>query len=283
MSAVARASLAPPMVSDVLRGRVAVVTGAAGLLGRQHAAALAAAHAQVVLVDLDQAAVDDATTELAAWSPHPAVGVAADVTDPRCVRALRDLILVRFGRVDVLVNNAAVNDRVESPELGLDASRFEHYPIEQWRRVMDVNVTGVFLPSQQLGAAMAAAGRGSIINVASTYGLVAPDPQLYARPDGSIPYVKSAAYPASKGAVLALTRFIAAYWGHAGVRANALVPGGVENGQEPWFIANYARRTPLGRMARADDYRGAVVFLASDASRYVTGTALVVDGGFTTW
>jgi len=266
-----------------LAGRVAVVTGAAGLLGRQHAAALAEACATVVLVDRDRDAAEEAARTVAAVAPRAPLAVGADVTDPDALRTVRDALLERYGRVDILVNNAAMNDRVEAPELGADAGRFECFPLDLWRRVMDVNVTGVFLPCQVLGPAMVALGGGSIINVASTYALVAPDPAMYARPDGSVPFVKSPAYPASKGAVLALTRFLAAYWGRAGVRVNALVPGGVENGQPDYFVANYARRTPLGRMAEPHDYRGAVQFLASDASRYMTGATLVVDGGFTAW
>lgn len=272
---------APPAFS--LAGQVAVVTGAAGLLGREHAAALAEAGASVVLVDLVQTAVADVAAELQRHTATPVLALAVDVTDPGAVAALRRRIQERFGRLDVLVNNAALNDKVEA--LGPDArsARFEEYSLAEWRRVMDTNVTGVFLPSQLLGATMAERGHGSIINIASTYALVGPDPSLYTRPDGTQPFTKSPAYPASKGAVLALTRFLAAYWGHSGVRVNALVPGGVENGQEPYFVERYSARTPLGRMAAPHDYRGALVFLASDASRYMTGSTLVVDGGFTAW
>jgi glutamate-1-semialdehyde aminotransferase/NAD(P)-dependent dehydrogenase (short-subunit alcohol dehydrogenase family) len=262
-----------------LADRVAVVTGAAGLLGRQHAAALAEAGAAVVLVDRDRAALEAAAADLGG----EALPVCADVTDPADLEHLRQLALRQFGRVDVLVNNAAINDKVEGAAAEAAPERFETYSLAQWRRMMDVNVTGVFLPSQVLGAEMASRGGGSIVNVASTYALVGPDPSLYARPDGSRPFVKSPAYPASKGAVLALTRFLAAYWGRQGVRVNALVPGGVENGQEQYFVDKYGARTPLGRMAAPDDYRGAIVFLASDASRYMTGSTLVVDGGFTAW
>ena len=266
-----------------LDGRVAVVTGAAGLLGRRHAAALSGACAQVVMTDLSEEALEQAVADVAEAGGPPPVAVAADVTDPAALEALRDGTLSRFGRIDVLVNNAALNDRVEAPALAADAARFERYPLAEWRRMMDVNVTGVFLPSQILGREMAARRAGSIINVASTYALVGPDPSLYARPDGSVPFVKSPAYPASKGAVLAFTRFLAAYWGAEGVRVNALVPGGVENGQDDFFRGNYARRTPLGRMAAPGDYAGAVIFLAGDASSYMTGATLVVDGGFTAW
>jgi NAD(P)-dependent dehydrogenase (short-subunit alcohol dehydrogenase family) len=265
-----------------LNGRVAVVTGAGGLLGRQHVRALAEAGATVVAVDRDPERLA-ALLAPAAGCSGPVLAFEGDVTSPESVADLRRYALEPAGRIDVLVNNAAIDDKVEAPALTGEMASLERYPLEQWRRVLDTNVTGVFLPCQVLGAEMARAGRGSIINLASTYGLVGPDPSLYQRPDGSRPFVKSPAYPASKGAVIALTRYLAAHWGASGVRVNALVPGGVENGQDDHFIRNYSRRTPLGRMARADEYRGALLFLASDASSYTTGATLVVDGGFTAW
>jgi NAD(P)-dependent dehydrogenase (short-subunit alcohol dehydrogenase family) len=278
-----------------LAGRTAIVTGAAGLLGRQHCRALAAAGATVVATDVDAAGCQLVASELAdeavragaelVGTPAGRVhAVAADITVPASLVRLRDAVLRLTDGIDVLVNNAAVNDRFEEGADVAELSRFENYPLESWRRALDVNVTGTFLACQVLGGEMVRRGRGSIINIASTYGMVGPDQRIYRRPDGSQQFWKSGVYPASKGAVLAFTRFLAAYWADRGVRVNSLSPGGVrQDGQEPHFVEQYAARTPLGRLAQAHELGGAVVFLASDASSYVTGSNLVVDGGWTAW
>lgn len=267
-----------------LQGRVAIVTGAAGLIGRNHCRALAGAGASVVAVDLhrdhSQQIADFLNDEI---SEHRHIGVGVDITNRPALEDVRDAILEKYGRIDVLINNAAINDMFENPIAAGELSKFENYPLDMWQRSLDVNVTGTFLCSQVFGTVMAESGTGSIVNVASTYGIVAPDQSLYRQPDGTQSFYKSAAYPVTKGAVIAFTRFLAAYWGNAGVRVNTLSPGGVENGQEEYFIRNYSTRTPLGRMAQPTDYMGALLFLASDASAYMTGANLVVDGGWTTW
>jgi NAD(P)-dependent dehydrogenase (short-subunit alcohol dehydrogenase family) len=258
-----------------LDGKVCVVTGALGLIGRELARALAEAGGRVVVTDLDHAACVDRAHALG-----QALGHGADITRRESLATLLAAVIDRFGRVDVLVNSAAIDDKFGAS--AAHDSMFEHYDVERFRRVLDANVTGTFLCCQILGGAMVGRG-GSIINIASTYGIVAPDQSLYRGPDGRQPFYKGAAYPTSKAAVLGFTRYLAAYWGRAGIRVNALSPGGVENGQAEHFVASYRARTPLGRMATASDYAGATVFLASDASAYMTGANLVVDGGFTIW
>ncbi len=261
--------------------RVAVVTGAVGLLGRRHCRALARAGAHVVVADLEGEACAELAWELSSAEGPDACGHEVDVTAPDSVRTLAEAVLATFERIDILVNNAALDEKVEAA--GDEPVAFEDLPLERWERALRVNLTGTFLCCQALGAEMARAGRGSIVNVASTYALVAPDQALYRDDEGRQTFVKSAAYPASKAGVLGLTRYLAAYWGRAGVRVNALSPGGVRNGQDPSFVRRYAERTPLGRMAEAGDYEGALVFLAGEASAYMTGANLVVDGGWTAW
>jgi NAD(P)-dependent dehydrogenase (short-subunit alcohol dehydrogenase family) len=260
-----------------LENKVALVTGALGLIGKHHCEALAEAGANVIVCDLESAKC----MEFAKTLSQKSIGVGTDITKKKSVKDLLDKALKEYDKIDILINNAAINDKFENPQAAAEQSMFENYPLELWQKSLDVNVTGMFLCSQIVGSVMAAAGSGSIINIASTYGIVAPDQSLYQMPDGTQSFYKSAAYPVTKGAVISFTRFLAAYWGGKGVRVNTLSPGGIENNQDEYFIDNYKRRTPLGRMAQPTDYKGALIFLASDASSYMTGANLVVDGGFT--
>jgi NAD(P)-dependent dehydrogenase (short-subunit alcohol dehydrogenase family) len=262
-----------------LENKVAIVTGAIGLLGKEHCYALSEAGAKVIVCDLDTHTCQEFAEKL----PTDSLGLGIDVTSRESIQKAKARILHKFNRIDILVNNAAINDMFESPELAASQSMFENYPLEMLQKSIEVNVTGTILCSQILGKPMAEQGKGSIINVASTYGIVAPDQSLYKDINGQQTFFKSPAYPTTKGAVVAFTRYLASYWGESGVRVNALSPGGVENGQDRFFIENYAAKTPLKRMAQPDDYRGALVYLASDASKYMTGANLVVDGGWTAW
>lgn len=237
-----------------LRG-LAVVTGALGNLGPVWCEALEQAGLEVVRVDV-----------------RAADGVEqADVTDGAALRALR----ARIGTPDVLVNNAGI-DQPPDPEAA--AGGIEGVSADDFLRVLDVNTRGVFVATQVFGSAMAAAGRGAIVNIGSLYASVAPEPSFYDHIPG---FVKPPAYAASKAGVVALTRYFARLWGPRGVRVNALSPGGVRGGQDAEFVRKYSARVPLGRMAEPDDLAGPLLFLCSDASRYLTGHELRVDGGFT--
>lgn len=260
-----------------LKNKTAIVTGACGLLGKEHCRALSEAGANVVVADINLQQAEGFATELT--GNH--LALAVDVTDKESLINAKNSILQKYNSIDVLVNNAAVNDMFENPELSGFYSRFENYPLDSWAKSLEVNVTGVFLASQVFGSVMAVAGKGSIINIASTYGINGPDQSIYVEPGKEQEFFKSPAYPATKGAIVNFTRYLAAYWGKDGVRVNTLSPGGVENGQENWFIKNYSRKTVLNRMAKPQDYKGALVFLASEASEYMTGGNLVVDGGWT--
>jgi NAD(P)-dependent dehydrogenase (short-subunit alcohol dehydrogenase family) len=260
-----------------LHHKTAIVTGALGLIGKKHCEALAMAGANVVVADIDATRSQQFAQQLG--SQHMGAGI--DVTSKASVIRVRDEVLKKYNSLDILVNNAAINDRFENPAMAKELSAFENYPLEAFQKSLDVNVTGVFLCSQVFGSTMADQGSGSIINIASTYGMVGPDQSIYRNENGEQIFYKSAAYPVTKGAIINFTRFLAAYWGDKGVRVNTLSPGGVENGQNEFFINNYSAKTLIGRMATASDYQGALIFLACEASAYMTGANLVVDGGWT--
>lgn len=267
-----------------LSDRVVVITGGAGLLGRQHAEAIAIAGGTPVLVDLDGDGASEAASSASDRHGVPAVGVAADITDQADVEAALATVLERFGRVDGLVNNAANNPTVE-PDAGPGWSRLEHLSVDQWESDLAVGLTGAFLCSKVFGAELARRRRGVIVNIASDLALIGPDQRLYhepGRPDDEQP-VKPVTYSVVKSGLIGLTRYLATYWADQGVRVNALSPGGVRADQPEDFVDRLTSRIPLGRMASADEYRAAIVFLCSDASSYMTGANLVVDGGRTTW
>ena len=260
-----------------LEGKTAIVTGGTGLIGKKHCEALSMAGANVIVADIAL----NSTQEFAESLGLNALGIALDVTNAESLEKAKNEILSRFGTIDILVNNAAINDMFENPAMAAELSAFEKYPIESFRKSLEVNVLGVFLCSQIFGSEMAKQGSGSIINVASTYGMVGPDQNIYKNKSGEQTFFKSPSYPTTKGAILNFTRYLAAYWGKNGVRVNTLSPGGVENSQDDFFVQQYSAKTLLGRMAQPIDYQGALIFLASDASAYMTGANLVVDGGWT--
>ncbi len=262
-----------------LKNKTAIVTGALGLIGKEHCKALSEAGANVIVADIDEVKSQNFAESLQTES----LGISLDVTNPDSIKNLRAAVLTHFGHIDILVNNAAINDMFEDPKAATEQSKFENYPLELWQKSLDVNLTGVFLCSQILGYEMAKQKAGSIINIASTYGISAPDQSLYIKEDGTQAFYKPPAYSATKGAVIMFTRYLASYWGKDGVRVNTLTPGGVENSQDDFFIQKYSSRTQLGRMAQPADYKGALIFLASEASSYMTGANLIVDGGWTSW
>jgi 2-deoxy-D-gluconate 3-dehydrogenase len=267
-----------------LSGRVAVVTGGAGLLGAEFCRTLAEAGAAVAVVDLNAGAANQVAEALARDGYH-AQGFGADITDPGSVNAMVASVLTDFERLDVLVNSAALDPKFDpqAASKGIAPGAFEDYPLEQWNAALGVNLTGMFLVTQACVRPMIQGGkRGSIINVCSTYGLNGPDQRIYIK-DGERVAFKPVYYTVTKAGVLGFTKYLAAYYAGTEIRVNALTPGGVFNDHEEYFVKNYSAKTILGRMARKDEMNGALLFLASDASSYMTGNNVVVDGGWTAW
>jgi NAD(P)-dependent dehydrogenase (short-subunit alcohol dehydrogenase family) len=267
-----------------LTGRVAIITGGGGLLGGEHATVIASAGGTPVLVDIRIPQAEQKARELAEAFGVPACAIETDITRPAEVKALLAEVLTRFGRVDILINNAANNPKMEDKS-GIAWSRLENFPLEQWQADLTVGLTGAFLCSQIIGTEMARRGQGVILNIASDLAVIAPDQRIYrqpALPDDQQP-VKPVTYSVVKTGLVGLTRYLATYWAESGVRVNAISPGGVYNQQPDDFVEKLTRLIPLGRMAQRDEYQGAILFLCSDASSYMTGQNMIVDGGRSCW
>lgn len=268
-----------------LSGRTAIVTGGAGLLGSEFCRTLAEAGANVLVADQ---AVGRATelAEILVSAGYQASGVGVDVTDPASTQGMVDLALQRFGRLDILVNSAALDPKFDpqatSGEARPTSGAFEDYPLGAWNQALAVNLTGVFLCCQAAVQPMLAQGAGVIVNIASIYGVVAPDQRMYQRLGQPAQY-KPVYYTVTKAGVLGMTQYLAAYYAGKNIRVNALTPGGVYNGHDPEFVQAYSARAVMGRMAEKDEMNGALLFLVSDASKYMNGANLIVDGGWTAW
>lgn len=263
-----------------LKNKLAVVTGGGGLLGKQFLQALEQAGAFVVALDVNRTKLEEAADQVGTESVEY---LQADITDAASIRSAVEEIVRVHNRLDILVNSAAVDPKFDPDQVEhRPRTSFVDYPLEDWKRSLDVNLTGMFLSCQAAVRPMLQNGGGVIINLSSMYGLVGPDQRLYRR-EGERPRYKPVDYSVTKAGVLGLTRYLAAFYGRKGIRVNALTPGGVFNDHDEEFIQRYSSRAILGRMAEFDELNGALLFLASEASSYMTGANLIVDGGWTAW
>ena len=263
-----------------LANKVVIVTGGAGLLGQVFCQALVDVGAHVAIVDLDLASAETAAKKINKSDAQKVVAFESDITSPESVTQMVANVVKQLGRIDVLVNNAA------SKGSSLDAffESFEDYSLKTWREVMSVNIDGLFLVAQAVGKQMKKQGGGSIIQTSSIYGVVAPDQRIYEDSEYNGRAINTpAVYSASKAAVNGLTSYLSTYWASSKIRVNSLTPGGIASGQNSEFNKKYSNRVPLGRMGEASELVGALIYLASDASSYVTGQNLIVDGGLSAW
>lgn len=262
-----------------LTNKTVILTGGLGLIGLHYIDALTEKGARVVVIDTvpEKAAKELLQEKIIGKNGQNVFYYQGDITNRAALLIIKKDVLAWFHHIDVLINNAALNPKVEkSSRLKSASVTFEDYSLPDWERELQVNLTGTMLCCQVFGGAMKAGG--SIVNIGSTYGIVGPDQGIY--PQG---FIKPATYGVSKGAIIALTKYLATYWGKKGIRVNCVAPGGVNNGQDQAFVKKYNAKTPLGRMALPDEYNGIIVYLASDASSYASGALFVVDGGWTAW
>jgi NAD(P)-dependent dehydrogenase (short-subunit alcohol dehydrogenase family) len=269
-----------------LTGKVAIITGGAGLLGRKHAETIAEAGGIPVIADIDSSGTAQACRDISRRYQMDCLGVVTDITRRKSIEELLAQVLERYKQVDILINNAAHNPKVEATgSMEMEWSRFENFPLDVWQDDLMVGLTGVFLCCQVIGSAMAARGGGVILNIASDLAVIAPDQRIYRKEglaEDNQP-VKPVTYSIVKSGLIGLTRYLATYWATKNVRVNAISPGGVYNGQSDEFVQKLTNLIPMGRMAQVDEYKGAVLFLVSAASSYMTGGNLIIEGGRTVW
>jgi NAD(P)-dependent dehydrogenase (short-subunit alcohol dehydrogenase family) len=272
------------MIKDIfdVQNKIVVITGGLGQLGRQFSLSLLERGAKVAVFDLQANELKMAEKFGKEWETYDLMFFPSDITIRDTVEKGMNRVISKWGMPHALINNAALDS---PPNSSVEENGpFETYPEASWDKVMQVNVKGTFICCQVIGGQMADSGRGSIINICSTYGIVGPDQRIYEyRSKGGESFFKPAAYSASKSAIVNFTRYCATYWAKKNVRVNTLTFGGVFNNQDENFLKGYCDRVPLGRMAREDEYNGAIVFLISDASSYMTGSNMVIDGGWTAW
>ena len=267
-----------------IQGKVFIVTGGAGLLGVQHAVAIARKNGIPILLDINASKLKIATDKLKKKLNVQAFGLQCDITSESEIGKIYQLIIDKFGRIDGLINNAANNLKMQVGDIP-PITRLEEFPLDAWRKDFDISVTGAFLCSRIFGSHMAENNGGVIINISSDLGIIAPDQRIY-RVDGinqDSQLVKPVSYSVTKHALIGLTKYLSTYWADKGVRANSLCPGGVFSGQSPELVKNIINLIPLGKMADFEEYHGAIQFLCSEASSYMNGATLVMDGGRSVW
>ena len=268
-----------------LRDKVIVITGATGLLGRKHAEVVACYGGTPVLLDLSQKVIDNFSNELNLKYGVDSIGFAIDITDEHSVQNNTKLLMEKFGKIDGLVNNAANNPKVEDSS-EVNFSRLENFPLSIWNNDVAVGLTGSFLCAKHYGFAISKnPNGGSIVNISSDLGLIAPDQRLYTKEgiDNNKQNVKPVTYSVVKAGLIGLTKYLATYWADKNVRCNAMCPGGVKNGQPEDFLKEVNKRIPMGRMADSDEYQGTLLWMLSDASSYLNGAIVPVEGGRTVW